>query len=849
MKLDVKKLYQNHSDRVKAIDIHPTEPWVLSTFYSGRVQLVNYESGAIVKSIEVSDVPVRAGRFIARKNWIVLGSDDFQIRVYNYNTGAKVKQFEAHPDYIRCLAVHPTQPFVISAGDDMTIKLWNWEMEWKNTQTFEGHGHYIMYVAFNPKDPNTFASACLDRTVKIWSLGSSTPNFTLDTHDSRGLNFVEYYPQSDKPYIITTSDDRTIRVWDYQTKSCVATLEGHQHNVSFAVFHPELPIIISGSEDSTIKIWNANTYKLEQTHNYGLERAWCAMCRKGSNVVALGFDAGTVVLQLGKEEPAISMDPNGKIVWSRHSEVHSTVIKGGEEVSDGEILPLTAKELGSVEVYPTKLVHSPNGRFVAVTGDGEYIIYTALAWRNKSFGTALDFAWAQDSNEYAVLDTNHSIRLFKNFKERPLGHVSVDFAPQRIFGGTLLGVKGDGFVMFYDWETGYFVRRVDIEATQVVWADSGSLVAIATEESFFTLTFDAAEFARAVEAGEWNEEDGVETAFEVDQDVADAVRTGRWVGDCFIYTTFSNRLNYLVGPQTYTISHFDKQMYLLGYIPRDNSVYLADRDINVTSYHLSLAVVEYQTVVLRGDMDYARELLDQVPEKERTKVARFLEAQGQTEEAFEVTLDDEHKFDLALTLGRLGDAEDIAANLASEHKWKQLGDTALERWNVVLAERCFEKAGDLESLLLVYTSTGNKKALAPVAAKAAELGKYNLAMNALWFIGDVDGCVALLNKSGRSSEAALFALTYGGDINGSVKLWKESLAKDGRTKIADTIADPAENADLFPSNVGQKSSMKNVTNDLIDVEDVDAEEDSQQPTPQLGEDAEEEAVEADDDEE
>jgi hypothetical protein len=37
--------------------------------------------------------------------------------------------------------------------------------------------------------------------------------------------------------------------------------------------------------------------------------------------------------------------------------------------------------------------------FVVVCGDGEYIIYTALAWRNKSFGSALEFVWSYDSNE------------------------------------------------------------------------------------------------------------------------------------------------------------------------------------------------------------------------------------------------------------------------------------------------------------------------------------------------------------------------------------------------------------------------------------------------------------------
>jgi WD40 repeat protein len=39
------------------------------------------------------------------------------------------------------------------------------------TQVFEGHSHYVMQVALNPKDPSTFATASLDRTVKVWSLG------------------------------------------------------------------------------------------------------------------------------------------------------------------------------------------------------------------------------------------------------------------------------------------------------------------------------------------------------------------------------------------------------------------------------------------------------------------------------------------------------------------------------------------------------------------------------------------------------------------------------------------------------------------------------------------------------
>lgn len=64
-----------------------------------------------------------------------------------------------------------------------------------------------MQVTFNPKDTNTFASCSLDKTVKVWNLGSSTPNYTLEGHKN-GVNCVDYYTGADKPYLISGADDK-----------------------------------------------------------------------------------------------------------------------------------------------------------------------------------------------------------------------------------------------------------------------------------------------------------------------------------------------------------------------------------------------------------------------------------------------------------------------------------------------------------------------------------------------------------------------------------------------------------------------------------------------------------------
>ncbi|KAL5529865.1 SEC27 [Sanghuangporus sanghuang] len=805
MLLDINRKLFQRSDRVKAVDFHPTEPWLLTGLYNGSVNIYNHETGAIIKTFEVAEVPVRCVRFIPRKNWFVAGSDDFQLRVFNYNTHEKVTAFEAHPDYIRCLAVHPTLSIILTGCDDMTIKAWDWDKQWKCIRVFEGHTHYIMNLVFNPKDTNTFASSCLDRTVKLWSLGSSTPNFTLEAHEKGGVNYVEFYPGADKPYLLTCGDDRTVKVWDYHSKSCVQTLEGHTNNVSFAMFHPNLPLIVSGSEDGTVKIWNSQTYRLENTLSYALERAWCIAIRPQANDVAVGFDEGVVVIKLGRDEPTLSMDPSGKLIYTRNTDVLSANLQtaADSDVTEGQRIPISAREIGTAEIFATSLQHSPNGRFVTVVGDGEYIIYTALAWRNKAFGSGSSFAWAGDSNTYAVLEGRTKVRLFKSFKEKAGATLKgVGSWPiEGLHGGTLLAARSGGFVVFWDWESGEIVRRIDVEAKNLSWSGTGSLVAICADDSFYILRFNRDAYNAALESGVEIGDEGVEEAFEVIADVSESVKTCKWIGDCFIYTTAANRLNYLIGSETQTVTHFDNPMYLLGYIPAHNRVYLADKDVNIYAYSLSLTLIEYQSAILRDDMETAAEILPSIPKEQRNKVARFLEVRGLKELAFQVTLDPDHKFDLSLQLDDLDAALEIVRALPeteAETKWKAVGDRALAVWRFDLARECFDKANDLGSLMLLLLAIGDREGLTNLASQAESKGQNNLAFACKLQLGDTEGCVDLLVKTERAPEAAFFARTYAPSlVPKAVSSWRNELESKGRKKLAATIASPAENPELF----------------------------------------------------
>ncbi|KAB1284070.1 Coatomer subunit beta' [Camelus dromedarius] len=767
LRLDIKRKLTARSDRVKSVDLHPTEPWMLASLYNGSVCVWNHETQdcqedsvkldkivfetykTLVKTFEVCDLPVRAAKFVARKNWVVTGADDMHIRVFNYNTLERVHMFEAHSDYIRCIAVHPTQPFILTSSDDMLIKLWDWDKKWSCSQVFEGHTHYVMQIVINPKDNNQFASASLDRTIKVWQLGSSSPNFTLEGHE-KGVNCIDYYSGGDKPYLISGADDRLVKIWDYQNKTCVQTLEGHAQNVSCASFHPELPIIITGSEDGTVRIWHSSTYRLESTLNYGMERVWCVASLRGSNNVALGYDEGSIIVKLGREEPAMSMDANGKIIWAKHSEVQQANLKamGDAEIKDGERLPLAVKDMGSCEIYPQTIQHNPNGRFVVVCGDGEYIIYTAMALRNKSFGSAQEFAWAHDSSEYAIRESNSVVKIFKNFKEKK--SFKPDFGAESIYGGFLLGVRSVNGLAFYDWDNTELIRRIEIQPKHVL--------------------------------GE----------------IQEIVKTGLWVGDCFIYTSSVNRLNYYVGGEIVTIAHLDRTMYLLGYIPKDNRLYLGDKELNIVSYSLLVSVLEYQTAVMRRDFSMADKVLPTIPKEQRTRVAHFLEKQGFKQQALTVSTDPEHRFELALQLGELKIAYQLAVEAESEQKWKQLAELAISKCQFGLAQECLHHAQDYGGLLLLATASGNASMVNKLAEGAERDGKNNVAFMSYFLQGKLDACLELLIRTGRLPEAAFLARTYlPSQVSRVVKLWRESLSKVNQ-KAAESLADPTEYENLFP---------------------------------------------------
>lgn len=154
------------------------------------------------------------------------------------------------------------------------------------------------------------------------------------------------------------------------------------------------------------------------------------------------------------------------------------------------------------------------------------------------------------------------------------------------------------------------------------------------------------------------------------------------------------------------------------------------------------------------------------------------------------------KFDVALEIARTAPAS------GAETRWRTIGDRALARWNVALAQECFEMANDVHSLLLIATAKKDAALLRDVGQKARAKGDMNLAFAAFLQVQDVAQCIEILKETKRFAEAALFARTYApSQVPALVQSWKQEFEVQPSQKqqqMGARIGDPSLDPALFP---------------------------------------------------
>jgi WD40 repeat protein len=145
---------------------------------------------------------------------------------------------------------------IVAGSSSGLLRVWT-TANCEEVAQLSGHEGQVWSVAWS-SDGLRFASSSQDRTIRVWD-GRTFETLGLCMHDDE-VNSVAFSP--DNSLITSGSDDRTVRIWNAVSCEEVACLTGHNHIVRSVAFFPDGTRIASVSDDSAVRIWDTRTYEV-----------------------------------------------------------------------------------------------------------------------------------------------------------------------------------------------------------------------------------------------------------------------------------------------------------------------------------------------------------------------------------------------------------------------------------------------------------------------------------------------------------------------------------------------------------------------------------------------------------
>jgi WD40 repeat protein len=108
--------------------------------------------------------------------------------------------------------------------------------------------------ALTSDDPEVF-----NRARRILTLFENRPRLRLTGHHPLAVSSVSVSPDGKR--LLTSSWDRTLRLWDAVTGKQLRVFEGHTLWINAAALSPDGKYALSGSADRTVRLWDATTGK------------------------------------------------------------------------------------------------------------------------------------------------------------------------------------------------------------------------------------------------------------------------------------------------------------------------------------------------------------------------------------------------------------------------------------------------------------------------------------------------------------------------------------------------------------------------------------------------------------
>ncbi len=272
-------------------------------------RLYDVKSGKEIRSF-VHGTNLRSAEFSPDGRKIVTTSDDDTIRLWDVEKGTVIKKlfyYNHYPDYA---AYSATGEYLLTASGSQIIV---WDTLYKCikiVKNYDGDFNGLYFpLKLSDNDRYLIYRSHEGLGLVVWDLIKNVEMFNLLGHTGL-INSIDVNVTSE--FILTSSDDSTVRVWCLKTGECINTLDSFSDIVTLAKFSPNDSDVLAHSQDNILKMinWRTKNIKYSKVYKLGYARPNIVFSNKGDQFLA---ELGNSIQLINSENGAVLNIFNGHL--------------------------------------------------------------------------------------------------------------------------------------------------------------------------------------------------------------------------------------------------------------------------------------------------------------------------------------------------------------------------------------------------------------------------------------------------------------------------------------------------------------------------------------------------------